>query len=187
MITLNDVKDQEFEVTKKYIEPGIHEVKITGIEYPEVENDKSTYLLFTWENREGLTAVNKFYLSEKAKDFSLPTIKHIAGAITTQDKINSISALSYKEFATKLFNTIGNKFYRQKFNGEEVLGKKGVWNKATVGFLTKTNPLAESLFTKESESVLRFDPNNSFDFKRLGSSIEIKPTVLDTSNHESIF
>ena len=74
MIDFKDVKDPEFVDYKQHLEPGIHEVKITSIVFPDVEESKSPYLKFTWENKEGSVAEHNFYVSNRAREFSMASI-----------------------------------------------------------------------------------------------------------------
>lgn len=167
MIDLKNTENIEFKETRKFIEAGIREVKITSIINTEGTNGKSGRLSFEWVTTDGKTAQDSLFTSEGAIKYTLATVKHLVKEITGTDV--NVTGKDYTEFAKNLYKLIGNKMYRQKFHGKEVAGKEGKksWWQATFGPVMATNRLAENISVPIGSTQLRFNPTSNFDMKSL--------------------
>lgn len=181
MYSTKNTEEKVFE--SKFIEPGIHVVKITGIKGEEPEG-YSPRLTFSFITENGKSAEPVFYMSEKAMGKSLEKIKHLATKCIKADKLDKIQADSLEDYASELFKVLKNKVLRVKFIGEEIEGKEGKnnWDKATIGlppFAEATKDGAEYSAVSEEDSKLTFDRNSKWDYKAL-------PTADFESNGNSL-
>lgn len=148
----------------RFIKYGIREVKITGIEAKEIDVVVPSILMNFQEINSNKTVNVSFSFSERASQFSLRKIKHIATKIVTEKDIDDINTNTVTEYAEALKKLILNKEVRIKFNGEEIDGQKNGkrnWFKSVIGFA----PFAESISVSMEQTSLRFDELR--DIKRL--------------------
>lgn len=169
MYSTKDTEEKVFE--SKFIEPGVHVVKIVGVKGEEPEG-YSPRLMFGFTTQEGKTAEAVFYMSEKAVGRSLEKVKHLATKCIKADKLDKIEAESLEDYASQLNKVLKNKVLRVKFTGEEIEGKEGKnnWDKANIGlppFAEATKDGAEYEPVSEEDSKLKFDRNNKYDYKPL--------------------
>jgi hypothetical protein len=159
----------ETQFVSKYIEPGIHRVRINSIEGQEPEG-RSPYIQITFEDKDSKTADIRFYMSEKAMPKSLEKIKHIGTKLVTEDELDGINADNLAGYGAALNKLLAGKGCRIKFTGEEVDGEKGRWWKAGIGlptFAEATKEGAQYEPVSDEDSRLTFDKTNQYDWKPL--------------------
>lgn len=169
MYSTKNTEEKVFE--SKFIEPGIHTVKVKDIKGEEPEGF-SPRLTFFFETKEGKVAEAAFYMSEKAMGKSLEKIKHLATKCIKADVLDKIEADNLEDYGTNLTKALKNKVLRVKFVGEEIEGKegKGSWDKANIGlppFAEATKEGAEYAPVSDEGTKLKFDKNSKWDYKPL--------------------
>ena len=169
MYSTKDTEEKVFE--SKFIEPGVHVVKIVGIKGEEPEG-YSPRLMFGFTTQDGKAAEAVFYMSEKAVGRSLEKVKHLATKCIKTEDLDKVEAESLEDYASQLNKILKNKVLRVKFTGEEIEGKEGKnnWDKATIGlppFAEATKEGAEYTPVSEEDSKLTFNRNNKYDYKAL--------------------
>lgn len=148
-----------------FLTPGIYEVTISSYEEWKPDENKeedkksdgslkSPYAAVKFVCEDGESEV-RFYFSEKAKDFSLPKLKHLALAITNEEELNKI------ESTIDLKSILENEKVRIKLSGEEVSGKERNFIKVLLQWV----PFAESINIPKEKSKLVF--NETKDIKYL--------------------
>jgi hypothetical protein len=183
MYSTKNTEEKVFE--SKFIEPGVHVVKITAIkgEEPDGYSPRLT-ISFASEDEKSVEAV--FYMSEKAQDMSLRKIKHLATKCIKVSVLDKIEADSLEDYASALFKTLKNKVVRVKFVGEEIEGKEGKnnWVKANIGlpaFAEAVTKGAEHDPVPAESSKLSYDKNNKWDFKPLPTA-DLENANLEDGN-----
>jgi len=188
MYTTAGTEEKEF--VNKYIEPGVHRVRIIGISGTEPESG-SPYLQIDFENAKEQTANIRFYMSEKAKKMSTEKIIHLFSRMVTKKELDKMKAESLEDYGSKLDSLLGGKSCRVKFTGEEVDGNKGNWWKAGIGFqpfaeATKEGAEYEPLSDEDSKLVL--DKTNKYDWKPLPTAdVEVSEEVSDSAEDDAPF
>lgn len=174
----------------KYIEPGVHEVKIVAIEGVDSETGAS-YVQISFEDSDEKTAQIRFYMSEKAIARSLEKIKHLATKMVTEAKVDKIKADNLEDYGSKLDTLLGGKSCRVKFTGEEVDGNNGNWWKAGIGlptFAEAINKGAEHDPVSEEDSKLALNKSNKYDWKPLPTAdVEITDEVASSGEDDAPF
>jgi hypothetical protein len=170
-----------------FLAPGIHEVKIVGVEYIESRGGTPGIKL-TFEGKpngdnfnhpagpqfKGSTAENTYWLSEKAWKYTQEKLILIAdklGVRTQLDAATGANAEEYTKAITPVFMGLAGRF---KFAGQEIEGKiaddgtkKNNWFKAELAGYGFVEPLSVSA----DQSKLKFDENNKYDMKRLPEAL----------------
>tara|TARA_R110001599_G_scaffold92398_2_gene241979 strand:+ start:529 stop:1095 length:567 start_codon:yes stop_codon:yes gene_type:complete len=188
MYTTAGTEEKEF--VSKYIEPGVHIVKITGMLGAEPESG-APYLQIDFENAKEQTANIRFYMSEKAKEMSTKKIIHLFSRMVTKKELDKIKAKSLEDYGSKLNTLFSEKSCRVKFTGEEVDGNKGTWWKAGIGlptFAEATSEGAEHAPISNDNSKLFLNKENKYDWKPLPTAnVEISNDVSNTSEEDAPF
>ena len=168
MYSTKNTEEKVFE--SKFIEPGIHIVKIVEIKGEEPEG-YSPRLTFSFKTETGKGAECNFYMSEKAMAKSNEKLVHLASKCITKETLDAIEAESLEDYGSKLNTTLKGKVLRLKFIGEEIEGKEGKnWDKAGIGlppFAEATKEGAEYKVVSDEASKLKYDKNNKWDYKPL--------------------
>lgn len=162
--TKNSTPEKEFE--KKFIEPGINEVKINGV----VENTKAKSPTMDIEFELISNPVQKATISltftEKSAPYQNTKIKHIATKVADKDLVEKTigEVAGFEDYVTKTDKLLTGKSLRVKFVGKYVPGKDGKngWYKASLGL----PEFAESLTTPLAATKLKFDVNDRFDMEK---------------------
>lgn len=174
----------------KYIEPGVHRVRIAGIEGVDSETGAS-YVQITFEDADEKTAQIRFYMSERAMARSIQKIKHLATKMVTEEKIDAIEADNLEDYGSALDTLLGGKSCRVKFTGEEVDGNKGSWWKAGIGlptFAEATKKGAEYDPVSDEDTKLVLDKTNKYDWKPLPTAdVEISDEVGEAAEDDAPF
>lgn len=188
MYTTAGTEEKEF--VSKYIEPGVHRIRIVGISGTEPESG-SPYLQIDFENAKEQTANIRFYMSERAIDMSKRKLNHLATKMVTKEKLDKVKAESLEDYGSKLDSLLGGKSCRVKFTGEEVDGNKGNWWKAGIGlptFAEATKEGAEYEPLSDEDSKLFLDKTNKYDWKPLPTAdVEISAEVSDSAEDDAPF
>lgn len=185
MFTFNDVP----EVTSNFkptIEPGISEVIILGYDSKTEENYPHVQLKFS--NLEGTREVF-IKLGTNAEinpgksvsslTVSLKNLRHIASACLNDAEKEAITASSQELFLYKVLDAIKGKKLRMKFTGRQYYDKAGAIKVATeIGYPN----FAENISIPREQTILRFDPNNSYDFKKV-----IEPATGDKESTATLW
>jgi len=106
---------------KKYIEPGVREVTLTGIN--AVENGTSKYLELDFTNDEGSTLRDRWYMSsEKSENITLDKLEHLATKIVTKKQYDEKvdNAGTFEEFGKNMNNLLAGHKVRILFCGKLV-------------------------------------------------------------------
>ena len=148
----------DVEDLKGYIEPGIEEVVIAGVEYKKNDNNKpyiGVKLITTDGSREH---TERFFVStEKGTKTSLKRIKSLLKEILGEQKANQDYTVE------ELNKMLVGKKGRMKFIGEEYEYNGEVRVRTSLAFMG----FVESLDIKKEESRLTYNPNNSRDYIKL--------------------
>jgi hypothetical protein len=152
----------------KYIEPGVHRVRIAGIEGVDSETGAS-YVQITFEDADEKTAQIRFYMSERAIARSIQKIKHLATKMVTEEKIDAIEADNLEDYGSALDTLLGGKSCRVKFTGEEVDG---------IAEATKEGAEYDPVSDEDTKLVL--DKTNKYDWKPLPTAdVEISDEEVE--------
>lgn len=167
-----------------YIKPGVYyNVNITSIEY-KAEDGIPPRIVLNYETQDGLVLEDDaWFLTEKAENYTVGKLKHIAKALNMTDTLNQIfdkaidEGKGYDEVVKALDkNLTGNTIPVMKFQGKEIEGKEGRenWVKAK----TSLPPFASN--DPENHS-LTFDKENDIEYLETTDSDEV---VVEEKNSD---
>lgn len=152
------------ESKSKRIKPGIYQVEITGIKVGQTSTGLPR-LEVGFITPEGETHTENFSLNSKVNpgktksgmDITMSKIKHIGSKVVTEEQLNNAQT------PEQLNALLTGKKLRMKFCGEEFIGQNGKVVKTVIG----SGVFAESLEVPQDSTILKFDPNNVYDIKRI--------------------
>lgn len=153
------------------LEPGIHEVKITGVTSGNSAKAGTPFIELMFESAGG-NHRETFYMKEgDSMKISLEKIKHLATKVVTEAELDAISAKTVPDYATKLEALLKGKAVRIKLVGKEQINTKTgkMFVERSFGYY----PFAEAMDAKHS--ALRFNMANASDYKPLpkaGSAVD---------------
>lgn len=167
---------EESTYVSKYIKPGIHTAKISGITFYESAGGTPA-LEITHETKpvEGLDgagqiAVTRWWISESAWPYTKDRLVIMADKLGVREALDNISSEDANQYAEALNGVFAGKAARWKFAGEEIKGgeaedgtAKSNWWKAQLAGYGFVEPLSVS----EEESKLTFNENDKYDMKHL--------------------
>ncbi len=143
------------ETGSKFISYGVRDVKIIAIESKEVVDNSTPSIFISFQELGTEKTVSvRFPFSDKAAQYSLRKIKHLATKIVTEAEVDAITESTVTGYANALSKLILNKSVRIKFSGEEIDGVKNGknnWYKSVINF----PPFAEIIETNPTQ--LSFD------------------------------
>ncbi len=142
---------------KGRIEPGVHEVIITGITSETSKNDKS-YVSIKCENvaKTREHEERMFTSTPKGTEFTKSRIKHLVQKVTGKSLKGEVSI-------EQLEKVLKGKSIRIKFIGEQYEYNNDIRTRTNFAFMG----FAESLSVTEEDSALSYDSSNPYDFKPL--------------------
>ena len=157
------LSDATVEIGSKYLEPGINEVKLTGVELLTSQKGKP-YIRMTVADSTGATCVHNYSLDtdinpgKEKSAWSITKNSILQLGIATIGEAKTRTAMesgSPQEFATKLATSLTGKPFRLKVVGEEVMTQAG--NKFTKAHFG-SGYFAEATTVPADQSKLKFDP-----------------------------
>lgn len=176
------------ERVSSYITPGIQEATISGITGEINKNGNPVVTIMMYPKGGDDKNANKFlffFNSDKATEFSLRKIQHIATKIVKEDKYLAVTADNIEEYAEGLNNLLAGHSLRMKFCGEQYIKQdSSIGVRANVGlpsFAEAIQEGAEYPVVEASMSKLTYDVNNAYDFKKLAATPEAPITSGDAS------
>jgi len=110
-----------------YLQVGVNDdVTIVDIN-AVVEEGKTPYFDLLIAPSSNIESPNSFrlYFSEKATQYSLARIKHIATKVVTQEQIDNVVGTDFNDYATKLKMLLGGRRLRLLLNGSEYMRNDG--------------------------------------------------------------
>jgi len=171
-----------------YVLPGIREVKVKGVNFGKAGTG-TPYIapeLYTLSGGPEKSSELRMYISSNNEFIVQGQITHMASKMVTYDEMNEAlkGADTTEQIAKALNDLLKGKKFRIKLGGEEYINGSGA-KKDRVRLLlaNDTNPFAEAIedgaeygAVDAENSVLTYDKNNPYDFKKLKEV----PTSEDT-------
>ena len=165
MISTNGVPEGKSQFPQR-LDMGLHEVKIASITHGLSSKNQTPYVEITFENAAGFHK-ETFYMKEgPSMEISLERLKHLGTKLISEKEMDAISGNTVAEYAEALGRALVNKMIRIKLSGKEQYNAKTqkVYTEKHLGYY----PFAEAI--DASPKVLKFNANNSGDFKPLPKS-----------------
>lgn len=181
---------QELTGGGKYIRPGInHNVVIDSV---KGVNESKPYIEFLFRTPKATAEEGnrqRFYMhTEGSLALNTARLKHIATKVVTESEIDNISANDIMDYGAKLNKLLSGKRLRMKFIAEEYVkadGSVGVRSVLPVqNFAEAINPGAEYPIVKDADTKLKYDENNTYDYKRLSEAPKSSETVTSSTSED---
>jgi hypothetical protein len=164
------------EGSQKYIYPGIrHQVVIKNVSEGKTPSGTPFIEVEMYSKEGGPETAKKFpfYTSPAAIAKSMEKIKHIATKIVKEEALNKATSVE------ELRDLLKGGVLRMKFTGEEYKNANNeIKEKALIGlapFAEAIEDGAEHAPIADADTKLKFDKNNTYDFKKLVESGSATP------------
>lgn len=169
----------------KYIRPGINHTVI--IESVKGVDESKPYLEFLFRTPKATAEEGnrqRLYMhTEGSAALNTARLKHIATKVVTENEIDSLSAENILQYGAKLNKLLAGKKLRLKFSAEQYIkadGSVGVRAVLPVqNFAEAIVGGAEYPAVKDSDTKLKYDESNQYDFKKLAN---VEPTGTVSSD-----
>jgi hypothetical protein len=185
MFDLSNVVENGNGGKRLYIYPGVMNVTILGWSAAVNPNGKDLLEVILISNdalaegTENATRKFQFYMTEKAKERSLVSVKHIVTKVAKASDMKPAADLN--GFANMLNSITKGKTLRMKFNGEEYEYNGEIKTAPRIGlptFAEATQLGAEYEPVADADTKLSYDVNNEYDLKKFvkdATSFETMP------------
>lgn len=181
LLNFDDAKTSEFE--SKYLEPGIHKVKVTEVSVGKSTAKQTPFLKVTVADEKGLTVTEEMYLNEGAFKYSKDAILTLVMAVANVDIEGAkakLVGLTTENIADKLAPVLVGKPFAILIGGKWVYPEnteKKPFIKAVFGSFKFAVPL-------DKISELRFDPSKNIRGKKdeAATTAPTTPPVSSTAS-----
>jgi hypothetical protein len=172
----------------KYLNPGLQNLKINSIEISEAKTGSKKLVLHTegeevkdlgFEGVDGAKGpvgkIATFYFKPEEMEEKVSRIfSEIADALEAKPQLDAIQASTLEEYISKVAPLITGKFANFKIAGEEYAKGDG---KVGVKLLLPSKYFVEK--AGRTPSKLKFDKNNTYDYKKLVQPDNFTPISND--------